>query len=215
MSESLVHSWWILALRGLLALAFGVLSFVSPGSTLLALVALFAAYAFVTGLVAAVGAVRNRRLDHDWWMLLLVGLVSIGAGVVTLVHPGLTALVLVLVIAANALIGGLFDIIAAVRLRRVAGHGWLLMASGGFSLLFGVLAFLFPAAGALTLIWLISAYAVLIGACYLVLSYELQKHARVLSRQPVSTTGPAVMPVERRTLPDRRTHPHSPTWSTT
>src|SRR5712692_5468549 len=100
MHELLLRIWWMLALRGAVALLFGVLAFVWPGLTLLWLVALFAAYALLGGAASIIGAVRSRHSDEAWWLILLLCLVSIGAGVIAIVHPDLTALVLVLVMGA-------------------------------------------------------------------------------------------------------------------
>ena len=117
MYELLLQSWWMLALRGAIALLFGVLALVWPGLTLLWLVALFAAYALLGGVVSIIGAVSNRQSDEAWWLILLLGLVSIGAGVSAIVYPGLTALVLVLVMGANALVTGVLDIATAIADR--------------------------------------------------------------------------------------------------
>lgn len=191
MNETLLRSWWILALRGVIAIAFGVLALIWPGLTLLALVALFAAYALLTGAISVFGAIRNRKRDDEWWLLLLLGLVGIGAGVIALIHPGLTTLVLVLVIAANAIVTGILDIAAAIRLRKAIRDEYLLTLSGVASILFGVLAFLFPTAGALALVWMISLYAIITGVLLLAVAFRLRARAR------------AEAP-ERRVTPDRR-----------
>jgi uncharacterized membrane protein HdeD (DUF308 family) len=194
MNESLLRSWWILALRGVIAIVFGVLALMWPGLTLLALVSLFAAYALLTGAVSVFGAIRNRKRDDEWWLLLLMGLVGIGAGVIALIHPALTALVLVLVIAANALVTGVLDIAVAMRLRKVIRGEWLLVLSGIASILFGVLAFLFPTAGALAVVWMIRFYALITGVLLLAVAFRLRAVAR--------TEVP-----DRRTTPDRRGPP--------
>jgi uncharacterized membrane protein HdeD (DUF308 family) len=193
MNDSLFQSWWILALRGVIAILFGVLALVLPGMTLLALVALFAAYALLGGAVSVAGAMHSRKHADDWWLPLLLGLVGIGAGVIALMHPGLTALILVLMMGANALVTGMLDIVAAIRLRKLIQNEWMLILSGIASVVFGVLVFLFPQAGALALIWLISFYALLTGALLLALAFRLR--ARVTSKDRGS---------ERRSIPDRR-----------
>jgi uncharacterized membrane protein HdeD (DUF308 family) len=196
MNDSLVRSWWVFALRGVLAIMFGVLAVLWPDLTLVALVALFAAYALLSGTVAVIGAVRNRKRDDNWWLLLILGMVSIGAGVIAVIHPALTALVLVLVMGANALVTGVLDIIAAVRLRKTIRGEWLLVLSGALSIAFGVLVFLYPGAGALALVWLVSFYAVLAGAMWLTLAARLRTRARATA-----------MSSERRVNPDRRGAP--------
>jgi uncharacterized membrane protein HdeD (DUF308 family) len=199
MNESLLRSWWVPALRGVFAIAFGVLALMWPGLTLLALVSLFSAYALLTGAVSIFGAIRNRKRDDEWWLLLLLGLVGVGAGVVAMIHPGLTTLVLVLLIGANALVTGVLDIAAAIRLRKVIRGEWLLALNGIVAIVFGALIFLFPAAGALALVWMISVYAVATGVLLLAVAFRLRARARVAAP-------------ERRVTPDRRgatVHAHS------
>jgi len=144
MNELLTPSWWVLALRGAVALLFGVVALMLPGLTLLWLVALYAVYAVFGGAVSLVGAVKTRNSDKGWWLMLLFGLVSIGAGVVAFLYPGLTALVLVLLMGANALITGVLDIAIAIRLRKFIQHEWLLMLAGVTSILFGGFCSLLP-----------------------------------------------------------------------
>ncbi|WP_247869715.1 HdeD family acid-resistance protein [Herbaspirillum sp. ST 5-3] len=191
MSNMALHSWWVFALRGIVALAFGLLALMMPGVTLLSLVALFAAYALLAGVVSLVGAVQNRKHDEDWWLPLLFGLASIGAAVIAVMHPTLTALIFVLVIGANALVGGILDIATAIRLRKVIRGEWMLVLSGIASIVFGALVFLFPGAGALALIWWISLYAVVTGVLLLALSIRLRTRS-------TGTQG------DRRVMPDRR-----------
>jgi uncharacterized membrane protein HdeD (DUF308 family) len=159
-----------------------------PGLTLLWLVALFAAFALLGGGAWVAGAIRNRKHDEDWWLMLLLGLVSLGAGAIAIFHPAITALVLVLMMGANAIVTGVLDIAIAIRLRRTLRGEWLLMVAGSVSIVFGVLVFLFPGAGALALVWLISVYAIATGV--LLLAVAWQAHARGhgggmrLDRQP-------------------------------
>lgn len=187
MDELLARSWWMLGLRGAIALLFGILALLWPGLTLLWLVALFAAYALISGVVSIIAAVQNRRSDREWWLILLLGLVSVAAGIVALIHPALTALVLVLVMGANALVTGVLDIAVAIRLRKVIQNEWLLILSGLASIIFGVLVFLFPGAGALAMVWLISAYAIVTGILLLWLAFRAHGWRR---RQAAATPSP-------------------------
>jgi uncharacterized membrane protein HdeD (DUF308 family) len=204
MSGSFIRSWWIPALRGFAAVVFALLALMWPGLTLLVLVALFAVYALASGAVAIAGAVRNRSKDADWLVLLLMGVVSLGAGLIAAFRPGLAAVVLVLVMGANAIVTGVLEIVTAVRLRRILKHEWLLMTSGALGVLFGVLVFMFPTIGAITLVWLISTYALVIGILNGVLAYRLYRHQRRTGA--VTTAGAAPRGIERRTTPDRRLH---------
>jgi uncharacterized membrane protein HdeD (DUF308 family) len=179
MANAISKSWWMFALRGAIAVLFGVLAIAWPGLTLLWLVALFAAFALIGGGVSVVAAARNRGADDYWWLALLLGLVSIGAGIVAIFHPGLTALVLVLLMGANAIVTGVLDIAMAARLRKAAFRGKaLLILAGLVSLAFGVLVFLFPDAGALALVWLISFYAVLSGVLLIGAAVRARRAAR-------------------------------------
>jgi len=200
MNNVFLQSWWVLALRGVLGILFGVLALFWPGLTLLTLIALFAAYALLSGVASVVGAFRHRHADDNWW-LLLIGLVGIGAGIIAIVHPALTALVLVLVIAANALVTGVLDIAAAIRLRREIQGEWLLILSGIASIVFGVLVFLFPGAGALALVWMISLYALVTGVLLLALAFRVRRMVGGNVRE---------VRVERRVTPDRRGTPAHP-----
>lgn len=174
----LSRSWWILALRGVLALVFGVLALLLPGPTVLSLILLFAAYALLAGIVYLLGAVRNRRHatgSHalDWWLLLMLGVVSVVAGVLAAMRPGLAALVLVLIIGVNSLITGILDIVLAVRLRSHGHPGvWLLLASGIASIVFGTILIALPTVGALALVWLIGTYAIVAGILYMALAFR-------------------------------------------
>jgi uncharacterized membrane protein HdeD (DUF308 family) len=199
MNNFYLRSWWVPALRGIFGILFGVLALLWPGLTLLTLVALFAAYALLGGIASVVGAIGHRKADDDWWLPLLLGLVSIGAAVVAVVNPMLTTLVLVMVIGANALVTGVLDIVAAVRLRKEIKGEWLLGLSGIASVVFGALVFLYPLAGALAVIWLVSTYALVTGVLLLMLAIR----ARALSARPQGMRPPG----ERRVSPDRRIAP--------
>jgi uncharacterized membrane protein HdeD (DUF308 family) len=177
MKELLMRSWWMLALRGVIAILFGILALLWPGITLLVLVAMFAAYAILSGAVSIIAAVKNRDSDTGWWLILLLGLISIGAGVIAVFYPDLTALALVLVMGANALITGVLDIAIAIRLRKVMRREWLLVLAGFISIAFGVLVFMFPGAGALALVWLVSFYAVFTGTLLLALAFRVRAWA--------------------------------------
>jgi len=173
MRKALARSWWWLVIRGLVAIAFGILAFAMPGVTVLLLIALFAAYTIVTGGVAVIGALNNRD-DRGWWLVLLLGIVSVAAGVIAIFYPGITALVLVIVIGVNAIFSGVLDIAMAIRLRKEIEGEWLLGFAGLLSILFGVFAIALPGAGALALVWLISIYAVATGILFIILGFKLR-----------------------------------------
>lgn len=171
--ERLAKSWWALAIRGVAAIIFGVLTLLLPGVTLAVLILLFGSYAIVEGAVNVIAAVRGRGEERAWWALLLEGLVSITAGVVTFLRPGLTELALLYVIAAWAVVTGVLEIAAAIRLRRRTRSAGLGL-NGILSIVFGVLAMLIPGGGVLTIVWLIGAYAILFGGLLVGLSFRLR-----------------------------------------
>jgi uncharacterized membrane protein HdeD (DUF308 family) len=174
MKELLARSWWMLALQGLVAVLFGMLALLWPGLTLLWLVALFAAYAIISGAVALYGAVTNRTMDKGWWLILLLGLVSVAAGVLAIFYPDLTALALVLLMGVNALFTGALQIAVAIRVRKAVRNEWLLVLAGIASIVFGGFVLAFPGAGALALVWLVSFYAVLSGVLLLSLAFRVK-----------------------------------------
>src|SRR5712692_1803691 len=136
--DTLVRNWWVVLLRGVAGIIFGLITFLAPGISLAALVLVFGAFAFADGLLAIVSAIRRRGERDRWWVLVLEGLVGIGAGVVTLIWPGITALALLYVIAAWALVTGGLEIAAAIRLRKVITGEWLLVLTGIASVALGV-----------------------------------------------------------------------------
>jgi uncharacterized membrane protein HdeD (DUF308 family) len=174
----LARNWWMMALRGLFAILFGLAAFAWPGITLGALVLLFGAYALADGIFAVISAVAVPPLGVAWWDLLVEGLLGIGTGVLTLAWPSITALVLLYLIAAWAVMTGIFEIAAAIRLRREIRGEWALALSGVLSVLLGVALVAAPGAGALAMIWLIGAYAVAFGALLLALAFNLRRRSR-------------------------------------
>lgn len=176
--DALVRNWWIVLLRGVVAILFGLCAFVLPGITLAALVLLFGAYALIDGILGVVTAIRRHGTTDRWWVLLVEGLVSFAAGVLTLLWPAITALVLLWVIAAWALVTGVLEIVAAVRLRKAITGEWLLVLGGIASLAFGILLVVFPAAGALAVVWWIGAYALLFGVLLVALAFRLHAWGR-------------------------------------
>lgn len=171
----LAHNWWTLLLRGILAVIFGVLCFVYPGLTLIVLAIMFGAYALVDGIFAVVSAVSAPKGQPRWWVTLLEGIVGILVGVLTFFMPGITALGLLYLIAAWAVVTGIFEIAAAIRLRKQITGEWLLILGGAASVLFGLLIVLIPGAGALAVVWWIGAYAIVFGVLFIVLSFHLRK----------------------------------------
>lgn len=183
MLGDLRRNWWTLVVRGALAVLFGLLALLIPAITLLALVLLFGAYALGDGVLALVAAVR-RQANAPWWALVLRGTAGVAAGVITMVMPALTAIALVFVIAAWAITTGIFDIIAAIRLRRYIEGEWLMAFTGLLSLLFGIALVVAPGAGALAVVWIIALYAIVLGVLLIVFGLRLRSHARRAEWRP-------------------------------
>jgi uncharacterized membrane protein HdeD (DUF308 family) len=175
-----VRNWWVYVLRGVAALAFGVLTWVLPGMALLTLVLLFGAYAIVDGGSALAATVEGKWKSHERprWLLVVHGVVSILAGVVAFIAPGITAFALLMLIAARALVLGALEIAAAIRLRKEIRGEWLLALSGVLSILFGVILVLFPGPGALGVLLWIGAWAVVVGALLVALGIRLRSIKR-------------------------------------
>ena len=180
MFETLFKYWWQPVVRGIVAIVFGVLAFAMPLVTLATLVLFIGAYLFVNGIFLAISAIGSRKEKEDWWLFLIEGLMSIGVGVVTYLVPGITAFALVIYIAAWALATGVLEIVAAIRLRKVMRHEVLLALAGVASIVFAVLLMWNPAVGALSLLWLIGAYAIVFGALLTILGIEVHHMGKKL-----------------------------------
>ncbi len=181
MLHELSRNWWALVLRGICGILFGLGAYAWPGLTLGVLVLFYGAYALVDGVFAVIAAVKGRTQGLPWWALLLEGLLGIVVGIITFVAPGITLVALLWVIGIWAIITGIFEIAAAVRLRKEMEGEWVLALSGVVSIIFGLIAFFRPGAGLLAVAWLIGTYAIIFGILLLALGMKLRSHAQ---RQP-------------------------------
>jgi uncharacterized membrane protein HdeD (DUF308 family) len=186
MTTVLARNWWALALRGVVAVLLGLIAFVMPGVTLAAIVLLFGAYAVVDGIFAIIAAVRAAERHERWWTLALQGVVDILAGVIAFMWPAATALALLFLVAFWAIVTGVLEIVAAIRLRREIQGEWLLILSGILSVAFGVVLLALPAAGILVIVWWIGAYALIAGVVMIALAFKLRGRQQ---RTPAGTTG--------------------------
>jgi uncharacterized membrane protein HdeD (DUF308 family) len=173
MLEKITRNWWLYAVRGGVAILFGILALIWPKETILALVLLFGAYALLDGVFSVFAGIASYRYFKHWWAVLLEGVAGILVGVLTFFWPNITALVLLYFIAAWALITGIFEIVAAIQLRRVITGEWALILSGLLSMILGVLLLVFPGAGAVSVVWLIGIYAILFGITLIILAFRL------------------------------------------
>jgi uncharacterized membrane protein HdeD (DUF308 family) len=178
MPFALAKNWWSLVIRGFVAILFAISTFAWPGVTLAALVLLFAAYALMDGVVSIIGAVRAERAHEKWGVLLLEGIVGLGAAVATVFWPAITVLALVYIIAAWAIITGVAEIAAAIRLRRHISGEWLLALSGVLSVGFGFLLVFAPLAGAIVLALWVGVYMLIFGVVLVALGFKLRSWGR-------------------------------------
>ena len=177
--RELAENWWLLLLRGIAAIAFGILAFGWPGLTLLALTLMWGIYAIADGILALWAAIASKggEMAPRWW-LAIVGIAGVIAGLLTFVWPGMTALILLIFIASWAIVIGVLQIWGAIRLRKEIEGEWLLGLSGVLWVAFGVIMFAQPGAGALALIWWIGSFAILAGCVYIALAFQLKKYKR-------------------------------------
>jgi uncharacterized membrane protein HdeD (DUF308 family) len=176
MLQTLAKNWWALALRGLVAVLFGLLTFSLPGITLITLVLLFGAYTLMDGVF---NVIASFRVASHHWALLFEGIVGIIVGILTFAWPAITAIVLLYLIAFWAIFTGILEIIAGIHLRKAITNEWLLLLMGVLSVLFGVLILLAPGVGALAVVLWIGAYALIFGIFMLALAFRLRSHQRL------------------------------------
>ena len=181
MTTLISKMWWAIVIRGLCALIFGILTFVWPQATIGALILLFGVYALVDGVFTLAAAFSHPESGSMRWLLVLEGVVSIAAGVLTFFWPQVTGLVLLYFIASWAILTGIFEVIAAIRLRKEITGELFLALSGIASIVFGVLLFLYPSAGALAVITIIGIYAIVFGILLLVLGLRLRSHSQQIA----------------------------------
>ena len=182
MIETLKRHWWVPVIRGIAAIVFGILAFVYPGITVATLVLFFGAWVLIDGIFRVVGAIGHRASDPDWGWHIVIGIVGIIVGLLTFHAPQITALALIIYIAAWALMIGATEIAFAIKLRREIKGEWFLILMGLASVVFAILLLWNPIAGAAAVIWLIAWYAVVLGILAIFFGLRL----RSLPALPVS-----------------------------
>jgi uncharacterized membrane protein HdeD (DUF308 family) len=167
------QNWWAIAVRGLIGILMGIIAFLLPLPSMVALVWLFGAYAFLDGLFNLVTVWRRGQI-RPWWAMALEAVMGIGAGVISFIWPTITALALVYLIATWAIATGILEIVAAIRLRKEIEGEWVLALTGIFSIALGVMFLIAPEAGAVMLAWLWGAYTAAFGILLIWLSLKLR-----------------------------------------
>lgn len=173
-ASPLAQNWWLVLLRGVVSFIFGVVTIVAPDIALATMVLVLGAYAFVDGVLAIVSLLSRRRSDRPWPALLVEGIAGIAVGLIALFRPSITAIGLLILVSAWALLTGALEIVGAVRWRKVMAGAWLLGLAGVASMALGVLLVLFPAAGMLTIILWTGAYAIVFGVVMIALALRLR-----------------------------------------
>ncbi|ACY98913.1 MULTISPECIES: HdeD family acid-resistance protein [Thermomonospora] len=188
MIEQWARNWWTFAVRGAVAILFGLMAWIWPAITVWALVLLFGAYALVDGAFALAAAFRARAGQSRLW-LAVTGAVGVLAGLLAFIWPGVTALVLLMLIAAWAVVTGVLEIVAAVTLRKELRGEWWYVIGGAVSVLFGLLLFVWPVSGALAVVWLIGLFAIVYGIALIAASLRIKRLGDALSSgRPGDTT---------------------------
>ncbi|NVO13319.1 MAG: HdeD family acid-resistance protein [Rhodoplanes sp.] len=170
----LAGRWWLVLLRGIVAILFGVVAFAWPGLTLVTLVVFYGAFAFADGVLAIGGAIAGKGPTSARWWLVLSGVLGLAVGAIAFVAPGAVAVALLIFIAAWSIALGVMQIVAAIQLRKEIEHEWLLILAGVVSVLFGGLLLSQPLAGALAVVWMIAAYAIIEGIVYIAWAFRLK-----------------------------------------
>ena len=170
----LAHNWWMLLLRGILAFVFGLLCVTYPDVTLFVMTIMFGVYALLDGILALASSVKTATGGSQWWSTIFEGIVGIVVGLFILIWPGITAFGLVYLIGMWAIITGIFEIMAAIRLRQHFTNEWLLIISGVASVIFGLLIIVIPRAGALAVVWWVGTYAIFFGMVFIALALRLR-----------------------------------------
>lgn len=183
MLDRFARNWWVFALQGAVAVIFGILALIWPGLTLTTLLLLFGSYVLVDGVLSVFAGIGEYQRNHRWWASVVRGLAGIAIGVATFFWPGVTALVLLTIIAAWAIVTGVLEIVAGIQLRNAIENEWLIVFGGVLSVVFGLLLVAFPGSGALAVVWLIAAFAIVFGFTLIAMAFRLR---RVLSEGTAS-----------------------------
>src|SRR5213078_4138142 len=172
--ETLKRHWWVPVIRGIAAIVFGIIAFAYPGLTVATLVLFFGAWVLIDGVFRVVGAIDGRASDPEWGFHLIIGIIGIIIGFLTFRAPLITALALIIYIAAWALMIGATEIAFAIKLRREIKGEWLLILMGLASIIFAILLLWNPVLGAATLIWIMAWYAVIFGVLGIIFGVRLR-----------------------------------------
>ena len=180
--ETLKRHWWVPVIRGIAAIVFGVIAFTHPVMAAATLVLFFGAWVLVDGIFRVAGAIGHHASDPDWGFDLIIGILGIIIGFLTFHAPRITALALVIYIAAWAFMIGATEVALAIKLRREIKGEWFLILMGLASIVFAALLLWNPLAGAAALIWIMAWYAVIFGVLAIIFGFRLRSLPTLLVR---------------------------------
>jgi uncharacterized membrane protein HdeD (DUF308 family) len=168
--------WWLVLIRGILAILFGLFALFAPRTALLALVFVFGAYAIIDGITAIIAGIRHRKEESHWGWHVFQGVVSLIAGIVAFAWPGITVLAILFVIAFWSIVNGVAQIVESFTMRKMGASTWGWMLAGGIvSVLFGIVLFAQPGAGLITLLWLVGIFSIIFGVIMVVWALRLRR----------------------------------------
>jgi len=178
MLRALASVWWVFLIRGIVGVALGVMIWLQPAASVAVLVLFFGAWMLVDGIFTSIGSIVRRHENPEWGWMLVSGILSLVIGLLTLRAPGVTVVVLVLFVAMWAMMLGISQIALGWRIRKEVSNEWMLYLSGAVALLFGFMVMWNPAAGAVSVLWMIAFFSMLFGISMIVLSFRLKGLAR-------------------------------------
>lgn len=173
-ARSLVkRTWWVFLIGGIAAVIFGILAFMNPGIALMVLAMFFAAWILVDGASNLIGSIQNREKD-GWWIMLLIGILGICVGGFALFNPPVSMLALVYLVAFQAILLGVFLLMLGYKVRAATEKEWILYVTGALSVLFGILVIMQPAAGGVTIVYMVASWAILIGVLKVFFAFKIK-----------------------------------------
>jgi uncharacterized membrane protein HdeD (DUF308 family) len=174
MKSGLGRSWWMVAMRGILAVAFGLYALFVPGLALAAIIMAFGVVVLLAGILAIVAGMRRQAEHQPSWPFVIEGIICVALGLLALIKPGATAVAWLYLISGFAVVSGILHIVAGVELRKQVEGEWVLILNGILTTILGILMVLLPWAGLLSLVWLIGAYSLFFGVLLLVFAFRLR-----------------------------------------
>jgi uncharacterized membrane protein HdeD (DUF308 family) len=167
--------WWLVLIRGILAILFGLFALFAPGTALLALVFVFGAYAIIDGITAIIAGIRHRKEESHWGWHVFQGVVSLIAGIVAFTWPGVTVLAILFVIAFWSIVNGVGQLVESFTMRKMGASTWGWMLAGGVvSVIFGIVLLAWPGAGLVTLLWVVGIFSIVFGVIMVVWALRLR-----------------------------------------